>query len=88
MIRKKEKRFEMLMYGIIVSLIYDILWFFINNYSQDDGSPETGVKRFSLWMSYLSFIWRIVLLLVLWKDQIDFARIHHQYKNLLEIPIQ
>lgn len=68
------------MYAIAVSMIYDILWFIINNQSTDDGSPETGVKRFSLWMSYLSFIWRVVLLLVLWKDQIDFERILHQWE--------
>lgn len=70
-----EKHFEYLMYAIIVSMIYDLLWFFINNYSEDDKSPETGIKKFSLWMSYLSFFWRIALFLVFWKDQLSFERI-------------
>lgn len=78
---RMEKRFEVLMFGIVVSMVYDIVWFIMNNYSTDDGSPETGVKKFSLWMSYLSFLWRVILFLVLWKDQIDFERIAHQFET-------
>lgn len=77
---KMEKRFEFLMFAIVVSMVYDIVWFYINNYAIEDGSPETGVRRFSLWMSYLSFLWRVILFAVFWKDQLDFERIAHQYE--------
>ena len=39
------------------------------------GGVERSVKAFSRKMSYLSFTWRILLALVLWKDSLDFIAI-------------
>ena len=42
---------------------------------EEDGGVERSVKAFSRKMSYLSFAWRIILALALWKDSLDFIAI-------------
>ena len=46
---------------IFLSLIYDILWFIVNNdvEDDDDGGVERGVKRFARNISYISFVWKV-----------------------------
>ena len=76
-----EDKFEHLMYGIILSFLYDIAWFYLNNYVAENRDPEGKVKLFSLHMSYISFAWRFILLAIFWKDQIDFKRIMNQHSS-------
>ena len=57
-------RFRMLVLAIFLTLIYDIIWFYVKNseFSLDmkyDGGNEMGIRRFSLIMSYVSFIVRV-----------------------------
>lgn len=57
-------RFRGLVGGIIVSLIFDVVWFVIKHYeysseSQSDGGLETGIRQFVLILSYISFIIRV-----------------------------
>jgi hypothetical protein len=58
-------KFRMLVVGVILSLLYDAAWFYLKHaeYSQDDkvgdGSAEATVRKFSLMMSYASFIFRV-----------------------------
>jgi len=57
-------RFRMLVLGILISIIYDIAWFVIKTreYAEDsktDPGMEKHVKKFSLMMSYASFILRV-----------------------------
>ena len=55
----------MLVVGVVISLFYDIAWFYLKHseYAADeklgDGSAETVVRKFSLTMSYISFIFRV-----------------------------
>ena len=39
----------------------------------DDGGVERSVKTFARKVSYLSFAWRILLAIILWKDSLDFV---------------
>lgn len=61
-------RFRVLVLGIIVSWIYDILWFFLkfrefSEHSKDESqNVEKNVRRFSLVMSVASFILRVSLM--------------------------
>jgi len=62
--RITRTRFRMLVLGIIISWIYDLLWFYMKHaeYSiegKHDGGMEKNVKKFSLMMSYASFILRV-----------------------------
>ena len=42
---------------------------------EENGGVERGVSGFARKMSYLSFAFRIILTVVLWKDSLDFIRI-------------
>ena len=63
-VRTKGK-FRVLVLAIVISLIFDLLWFFLktSEYSaddkQNDGSAEAGLRKFSLVVSYASFILRV-----------------------------
>jgi hypothetical protein len=56
-------RFRMLVLGIILSLIYDLVWFYLKHHEYSDEKSDTGseknLKKFSLMMSYASFILRV-----------------------------
>ena len=67
----------MLVLMIFVSIVADLIWFYINDLSSDvdDGGMEKSVRSFSLTMSYFSFFFRIIVALVFWKDSLDFVRI-------------
>ncbi len=53
--------FRVLVFGIFVSLIYDLLWFYLNDQTNDspDGGVEKSVRNFSLTVSYFSFFFRV-----------------------------
>lgn len=62
--RISKLRFKMLVVGIFITLIYDVIWFAFKHteYSEEpkaDASNEINVRRFSLMMSYASFILRV-----------------------------
>ncbi len=72
--------FRILVAGIVITLFYDMLWFYLKSieYSSDstvDGGVEKGIRKFSLYMSYISFFFRILMALVFWKDSMDFENI-------------
>lgn len=64
--RITKGRFRMLVLGIIITIVYDLLWFFLKTgeytlEQKNDDSGEAGVRKFSLLMSYASFILRVIL---------------------------
>ena len=54
----------MLVFGILISLAFDLLWFFIKHseyaYENKNDNGESGIRKFSLLMSYASFILRVI----------------------------
>lgn len=62
--RITKLRFRMLVVGIFVSIFYDIAWFVLKHQeyaieSKNDGGGEASLRRFSLMMSYASFLLRV-----------------------------
>lgn len=62
--RITKLRFKMLVLGIFISIIYDIFWFVIKHSeyayeTKTDGGGEASIRRFSLMMSYASFLLRV-----------------------------
>jgi hypothetical protein len=62
--RITKLRFKLLVFAIFITLIYDLIWFILKHteYSEEpkaDASNEINVRRFSLMMSYASFILRV-----------------------------
>ena len=77
----RRSQFRMLVGLIFVSLAQDVVWLLFNNDvgdDDDDGGVERTVKQISRNMSYVSFIWRIFLALILWKDSLDFITVVKQ----------
>ena len=65
-VRTKGK-FRVLVLAIFISLIYDLIWFYMKTseyYADDkegDGSNEAGLRKFALLVSYASFILRVTI---------------------------
>ena len=61
---------------ILVSWVWDFFYLFLFTSAADeddeDGGMEYTVRRFSRLFAYISFFFRIVVLLVFWKDSVDF----------------
>jgi hypothetical protein len=56
----RRKFFRGLVGLIMVSLIYDLAWFSINDFeSEEMGGVEGKVKKFSLFTAYISFCFRV-----------------------------
>ena len=58
----------------------DLIWFAVktsefSTSQKADGGMENGLRRFALYMSYISFFLRIFVALVFWKDSLDFDQI-------------
>ena len=64
---------------IIVSWIWDFFYLFwftsASAEDEEDGGMEYNVRRFSRLISYISFFFRIIVILVFWKDSVDFSKI-------------
>lgn len=74
----RRAMFRMLVLLIFVSLVQDVFWFVWNrdiDDDEDDGGLERTVKSFSRTMSFVSFFWRFVLAMILWKDSLDYVGI-------------
>jgi hypothetical protein len=58
----KKWTFRLLVLGIFLSLVFDVVFFVLNDYSNEkqyDGGAESGVRHFSMTMSYVSFFFRV-----------------------------
>lgn len=75
--RVTKNTFRMLVLGILISILYDLIWFSLMSYEYGsdlkvDGGMERRLRVFSLYMSYVSFFLRLIIALVFWKDSLDF----------------
>jgi len=64
----------------VISWIYDfITLFFIESSAseedEEDGGNEYKLRRFTRLFSYISLIFKVVVVLVFWKDSLDFRNI-------------
>ena len=81
-----KNHFRYLVGGIFISLVYDILWlvFVAGAYAASsekaDGGTEDGIRKFSMIVSVISFVFRIFMAIVFWKDSLDYERIMLQGK--------
>ena len=73
----RRRQFRAIVGLFAISLIYDVLWYLLNQDQEDDesGGVERQIKDFSLKVSYISFAFRIPLMLVLHKASLDFLNI-------------
>jgi len=71
--------FRMLVVFTVISFIYDLIYLlFIHDSSAIDaefGEMQTGVRMFAYFFCWISLGFRPVVILVLWKDSLDFRKI-------------
>ena len=65
------------MFGIILSLVYDGIWFFLryadmNANDDGDGQMEKTIRKFSLTMAIISNVIKIIMCFVYWMTSIKF----------------
>ena len=70
---------------IALSWVYDFLSLFIIEGSaaeedEEDGGNEYKLRRFVRLFSYISLIFKVIVVLVFWKDSLDFRNIIRQRK--------
>lgn len=88
-----QGKFKVLVLAVFISVIYDIIWFYLKHAeytSGSDGSAEIGIRKFSLLMSYASFLLRFLVAIVLWKDAMDFGKIiraTNQSERVVEVEV-
>lgn len=65
---------------IALSWVYDFLWLFLIDSSaadedEEDGGNEYKLRRFVRLISYINLLFKIIVVLVFWKDSLDFKNI-------------
>ena len=85
----KPKFFRMLVAALVMSLLYDLFWFY-NKYTaysdaddEDAGGMERSIKRFSWYMASISFLWKIIMSGIYWKASIDLVRADDEERKQL-----
>lgn len=75
--------FRALVFGIFLSLVYDLAWFYLQDLSNDnqDGGVEHGIRSFSLSLSYLSFFFRVSLL------RLSLIELIHKMSHIISLSI-
>ena len=78
--RVKPKYFRLLVAAIVVSLIYDIYWFwtkyraFSDEDDEDGGGIERSLKRFSWAMATIAFFFKQFMCCTFWKASVDLVK--------------
>jgi len=76
-----KTKFRALVFGIILTIIYDILWFWMKHSEladegkKTDGGAEKSIRSFSLAMAYVSFLVRFIIAIVFWRVSRQFEKI-------------
>ena len=70
-----QNRFRWLVAAVLFSIVFDILWLVFGTSSTDAKGVEAGVRKFGSVISVASFLTRLLMMLVYWKDSLDFDNI-------------
>jgi hypothetical protein len=84
----KPAHFRYLVAGTILSFVYDLVWLFLCGSElagddEEDGGMETSVRKFSLWMTIISLIFKVVMTFVFWMASLKFEDIIDERSALL-----
>jgi len=75
-----RQTFRGLVLMIAISWVYDFISLFIiepsaSEEDEEDGGNEYKLRRFVRLISYITLIFKVILVLVFWKDSLDFRNI-------------
>jgi len=75
-----RQTFRGLVLLLVVSWVYDFVQLFLIDSSsseedEEDGGNEYKLRRFTRLFSYISLFFKVIVVLVFWKDSLDFRNI-------------
>ena len=75
-----RQTFRGLVLLIVISWVYDFLQLFmldasVSEEDEEDGGNEYKLRRFTRLLSYIALIFKVIVVLVFWKDSLDFRNI-------------
>lgn len=78
-----RKTFRGLVAALAFSWAYDFFYFFFLQGSaaaedEEDGGAEYKLRRFTNLVSFISLLFKVIVIAIFWKDSIDFRRIIRQ----------
>ena len=79
-----KKSFRALVLLTLLSLIYDFVWYFLQNQNEIeylDGGSTSSLTYIAQWLQFLLLFFKIVMIFVYWKASIDFAAILDEKSN-------
>jgi len=75
----QRKHFRILVVFALVTFVYDLVFlFFIRNVQAEDAEfdgQHINVNRFAYTFVWISFLFRPIVILVLWRDSLEFRKI-------------
>ena len=84
----KRSVFRMLVVFLLISFFYDLVYLvFLHNSNADDEADSTAinVRRFAYFFAWISFAFRPVVIVVFWKDSLNFRHVIRN-KSISEAP--
>jgi len=65
---------------VVLSWVYDFVQLFLIDVSaseedEEDGGNEYKLRRFTRLLTYITLLWKVIVVLVFWKDSHDFRHI-------------
>jgi hypothetical protein len=68
---------------LVLSWVYDFLQLFLIDASaseedEEDGGNEYKLRRFTRLLTYITLVFKVIVVLVFWKDSLDFRNIIQQ----------
>ena len=76
----RRQTFRGLVLLLVDSWLYDFIWLFFLDVSaseedEEDGGNEYKLRRFVRLLTYIHLFFKLIMVLIFWKDSLDFRRI-------------
>ena len=80
--------FRFLVFGLIVSMAYDILWLIVHftdltGADEEDGGMESSIRQFSFIMALIAIPFKVIMCIVYWMASLRFEDIMDESSALL-----
>jgi hypothetical protein len=84
----QPRQFRYLVAGTILSLVYDVLWLLLRSGElagddEEDGGMEASIRKFSLVMTLISLVFKVIMTFVYWMASMRFEDIIDERAALL-----
>lgn len=84
----QQKHFRYLVAGTILSFVYDLLWLILRGGDlagddEEDGGVEAGIRKFTLIMTIIGLVFKVIMTFVYWMASMRFEDIIDERSRML-----